>query len=306
MSSLNVNYESKLAGAKGLLVLFGSFFVLIVVASLIASSVNGLDFGDRNRLLISSAVQGVIAFFLPAWLAARVSSGAPARLLGLESSVPVRTYLGVVIAFAIGLPAINQIIVWNEGMHLPESMGAVEKVLRQWEEANGGVAEKLLSTDTVWGLVSGILVVGLLTGFCEEIFFRGALQRMFGMCGLGSQWSVWLAAFIFSAVHFQFFGFVPRLLLGAFFGYLFLYSDSIWPGVVAHALNNSIVVVSYWLISRGVSTSDAGSIGVASDGSFPWVPLASAVALAIFFIFSWRYFFSINHKMYGKNRESGN
>ena len=71
MSSLNVNYESKLAGAKGLLVLFGSFFVLIVVASLIASSVNGLDFGDRNRLLISSAVQGVIAFFLPAWLAAR-------------------------------------------------------------------------------------------------------------------------------------------------------------------------------------------------------------------------------------------
>ena len=99
------------------------------------------------------------------------------------------------------------------------------------------------------------------TGLGEEMFFRGALQRI---CCDGMRrrhLAVWTAAFVFSTLHFQFFGFVPRLVLGAFFGYAYLWSGSLWVPVIGHALNNSAVVAFMWMGNNSIDVAAMGEAG---------------------------------------------
>ena len=96
--------------------------------------------------------------------------------------------------------------------------------------------------------------------------------------------AVWISALIFSAMHFQFYGFVPRLVLGAFFGYMYLWSGSLWVPVVGHAINNTAVVVLTWLKEQGIASS-IDSVGVA-ESSVPYAAIASVLAtLALMIVF---------------------
>lgn len=128
-----------------------------------------------------------------------------------------------------------------------------------------------------------ILVIGVLTGIGEEFFFRGALQRMLVWCRVNHHVAIWTAAFIFSSLHFQFFGFVPRLLLGAFFGYMYWWSGNIWVNSFAHALNNSLVIISTWCINKGYISEEFDMFGV-SDGGIPVFAMLSAISVAVVII----------------------
>lgn len=266
-----------------LMVLFFTFFVFLIISAGIAAVLVEVPcIGERGRILISSALQCVLAFCLPAWLAARFACNEPWRFLGVSTPVSVRPFFGVVIVYILALPAMNQLIAWNEAIHFPEWASGLESTLRGWEEANGAIAEKVLASDGIISMLTGILVVGMLTGFSEELFFRGAMQKIFQDSGIMPGLAVWSAAVIFSAVHFQFFGFFPRMLMGAFFGYLLLWTGSLWPGVFAHALNNSIVVVGAW-IAGSDSLVTVDSFGIAGEGEVPWGAITSFAATAIFF-----------------------
>ena len=122
-----------------------------------------------------------------------------------------------------------------------------------------------------------------MAGLSEEILFRGTLQQLFLSSGLNRHLAIWITSIIFSAIHMQFFGFVPRLLLGAYFGYLLWWSRSLWLPVIIHAFNNSIVVYSTWKsgeISEGGGDSSIDQWGLDS----PMLILASAI-LTVFIIF---------------------
>ena len=95
--------------------------------------------------------------------------------------------------------------------------------------------------------------------------------------------AVWIVAFVFSTLHFQFYGFVPRMLLGAIFGYAYLWSGSLWVPVIAHAYNNSSVVVMTWLQKAGMASAEASEVGASS----PWLAVSSAV-LAIVLMLVYR------------------
>ena len=130
----------------------------------------------------------------------------------------------------------------------------------------------------VWDLIASVVCVGLLTGLGEEMFFRGALQRI---CCDGMRrrhLAVWTAAFVFSTLHFQFFGFVPRLVLGAFFGYAYLWSGSLWVPVIGHAFNNSAVVAFMWM---GNNSIDAASMGEAGSQSAVVAIVSAVVTVAM-------------------------
>ncbi|MDE6177435.1 MAG: CPBP family intramembrane metalloprotease, partial [Paramuribaculum sp.] len=93
-------------------------------------------------------------------------------------------------------------------------------------------------------LIISVIIIGVLAGVSEELFFRGTLQRLLITRPMPPHIAIWLTAVIFSLVHFQFFGFVPRVLLGAFFGYLAWWSGSVWLPAIIHAVNNSVVVIT--------------------------------------------------------------
>jgi hypothetical protein len=104
-----------------------------------------------------------------------------------------------------------------------------------------------------------ILIIGVLTGLAEELFFRGALQGLFFSTRINRHAIIWIVAIIFSALHFQFYGFIPRMLLGAYFGYLVWWSGSLWTSVAIHALNNSIVAVSQSLSAQDTVVASESS-----------------------------------------------
>ena len=270
--------------------LVAAFLILLIVTAMCQQIVGATGISQRSQLLVGSALQGILAFIIPSLTVARIESPTPGKTIGF--GIPSwKAVAGVAILYAISLPAFNQIVLWNAEMSLPDSMAALEKTLRQWEDNAEAATSVILDDPSWWGLVSGVLVVGVVTGIAEEMFFRGGIQRILSRTSIGPVASVWIAAFIFSAVHFQFFGFVPRLLLGAMFGYLYLWTRSIWVPAVAHAINNSMVVVASWLTARGAVEADLDNIGAASTG-FPWMAVASAAITIVFLVKARRTLFS--------------
>jgi hypothetical protein len=122
-------------------------------------------------------------------------------------------------------------------------------------------------------------VIAVLPAFGEELFFRGAIIRVF-QDWKGFKTAIWITAFIFSAIHLQFYGFVPRFLMGAFFGYLLLWSENLWLPITAHFINNLLAVIFYYFKYNGYKIPDIDAIGT---GNTLWIGIASG-ALGIFVI----------------------
>lgn len=267
---------------KSLLILLGFFFTGIFLATF-TSSLSASFFGARSwaSTLIQSLGLSAFAFILPAWGAYRMDYANPMRRLGVDHRVSAVAIAGMAMVYVIALPAMNQIILWNGSMHLPGTLQGLEQSWREMEEANGRLAAVLTSQVQVWRMLVNVLTVGVVTGFAEELFFRGAFQGILIHARVGKSASVWITAIVFSLMHFQMFGFVPRLLLGAWFGYLYVWSGSLWLSVSAHALNNSLVVIVAWLMNIGIAGSSLDSIGAVGSGAFPWIALGSALATAV-------------------------
>ena len=158
----------------------------------------------------------------------------------------------------------NFIVHCNESIAFPEAFHDIEIQLKSMEESSQKSIEILLGFNTstsIVNLIISILIIGILAGLSEELFFRGALQNIFRTSSMKYHSAIWVTALIFSAMHFQFYGFIPRLLLGAFFGYLAFWSKSLWLPIFAHVLNNSMVVISTWLISKNTDIIDVNKIG---------------------------------------------
>lgn len=264
-------------------VLFSLFFIMMIALSMGVILINKIECDERTKGLIIASLQCVLVFIIPALIYARISSRSPIQEVGMDCSPKGKQIFWVVLLFIIGLPALNQIIFWNESISFPPSLSGVEATFRRLEEQAQKSTEILLSATSIGGLISGILIIGVLTGFSEELFFRGALQRGIVASGVNPHCAIWFSAFIFSFMHFQFFGFLPRLLLGAFFGYLLYWSGSIWLSAFAHALNNSLVVLTAWLIKNDFLSIEIEKIGVCESG-FPWIAIISIIIFLLLII----------------------
>ncbi len=203
---------------------------------------------DPWRMSIAMMViQDVGIFIIPAFITARIfNNGRTVQTLMLDK-FPRWSQLGMMLLIYIAsIPIMNSIIEWNEGIRLPESMAGIEQWLRAQEDMALQATELMMDIDSVGQLIVVILTVGLLTGIGEELIFRGSIQRLMIENRVNIHAAIWISAFIFSALHMQFYGFVPRMLLGAFFGYLVVCSGSLWLPILAHALNNTMATVTYY------------------------------------------------------------
>lgn len=264
-----------------LMVLLGVFAVGLLLTGVIAMAVQPLKgAGERTSMLILSVMQCVLAFCLPAWAAGRLTTKDSFRWLHMRRLPTWKSLLGVVIVYLLALPAMNQLISWNESIHFPENLAWLEDTLRMSEDAARAASGRMLSSMGFGAMLAAVAVVGVLTGIAEEMFFRGGLQNILTMPGKNA-FAVWTAAIVFSAVHFQFFGFVPRVVMGVFFGYLLVWTGSLWVPVFAHALNNSIVVVACYIAGGDGTLPEIDSIGISQNEEFPWNALTSAVATAL-------------------------
>lgn len=254
-------------------------FVCYVLMSLLAGVATSWgESVSTPKMRILAMVQDVMVFIVPAVVTALMVTRIPANLLCINKNLSISTALLALLTMIAAVPALNLVIIWNASIHLPESMAGLELWFRATEDAAEQSIGYILGGSDAGDLVMSILIVGIAAGFSEELFFRGALQRLLGTGGIGRQAAVWIAAIIFSCFHFQFFGFVPRVLLGAYFGYLLLWSGCLWLPIIAHVLNNSIYVVNNWVAARqGLTSVTPG--GEMPDGPASWLLIAISVAL---------------------------
>lgn len=219
-------------------------FCLIIASAFLFPLLHRVISRPEAFMRISAVIQDLLLFIVPAIGMAVVVTKLPARLLCVDFLGSPYYLLAAVVTLLVSIPAMNCVVAWNESWHLPESMSALEELCRQMEETSRQAVDLLMSGSSIGALIVSILIVGVLAGFSEELFFRGALQRVISMCRINHHVAIWLTAFIFSAFHFQLFGFVPRMLLGAYFGYLLYWSRSLWVPMVCHIVNNTLVVLS--------------------------------------------------------------
>jgi hypothetical protein len=274
-------------------VLFGLFFIgALITFALMA--VFGISSQTRGELLASAVIQDSFMFIMPALVSIAIMYKGPLRYLGISNNhntLTIRPFLGVLIVFIIGMPCMNWLIEWNNNISLPAFASGLEQSMREMEDNAQKVTAILLNDTSVAGLITGVLIVGVLAAISEELFFRGALQKIFT---INSAWkAIWMAGFVFSFMHFQFFGFIPRLLMGVFFGYLFYWTGSLWVPIAAHAFNNSVTVIVSWLTTNHYisETSPISTLGDTASG-FGYLAAISLVALILFFIYPRKYFFT--------------
>lgn len=211
------------------------------------------------KMRVATVIQDILIFILPAIVTAMLVTRRPAELLCIDS-FPSRlpSWLLPILTLLASIPAMNALIAWNEGLTLPSSMASVEEWMRSSETGAAEMIQILTGGTSVGSLIMSILIVGIFAGFSEELLFRGGLQRLMTTGGLNHHIAIWLTAFIFSAIHMQFFGFFPRLLLGAFFGYLLYWTGSLWVPIIIHTLNNTIVAISMWSDRVHATYSEVG------------------------------------------------
>ena len=233
------------APGRRLLMLLLTYVVGLIVTSFAAALL--MRMGGDGRMLamlrISTVVQDIFLFVLPPLITALIVTRQPVRLLALAKLPSLQVSLLAVVVMLVSSPLMTWVIELNDNVHLPESLAGLEASLRALETSAAGAVETLMGPNTTGNLIINILIVGVLAGFSEELFFRGGLQRLLATTKMSGHVAIWLSAFIFSALHMQFFGFVPRMLLGAFFGYMLMWSGSLWLPIMLHALNNSLFVI---------------------------------------------------------------
>ena len=274
------------------IILWSCFFFGLVFASIITAALTGiLSIGSKPLLTISIVLQDLLVFIIPAFITARFITSKPMSFLKLNATPHWRDILFVILLLAISMPVMNYIVYLNEQLSLPDSLSAIEQWMRATEDAAKAVTDSFLTGNTLLGLLGCVLLLGVLTGLSEEMLFRGALQGTL-IESRNVHFSIWLTAFVFSVLHFQFFGFVPRMLLGAIFGYLLVWTGSLWVPVIAHALNNSVVVISSYFHPTTPEATNAieisfETIGVPTDGDFP--KLAFISLILTYFLLRYRY-----------------
>lgn len=141
------------------------------------------------------------------------------------------------------IPVVGLVATLNGMIHLPDFLGGLSAWMAEVEAESNSILETILGDQGMCVLLLNILICAVFPAVCEEFFFRGTLQPFFRNWFRNKHAAVWVTAFIFSAIHLQFSGFFARLLLGAYLGYLFVWSGSLWLPILAHLLHNTLSIV---------------------------------------------------------------
>jgi membrane protease YdiL (CAAX protease family) len=148
------------------------------------------------------------------------------------------------------LPLMSVLIAWNAGAHFPGALHDFEVWARASEDRAAVLTKFLTNFNSGARFAVGVVVIALVPAIAEELVFRGVIQKNL-VRWFSPHVGVWLGAAIFSAIHFQFFGFVPRFVLGLVLGYLYLWSGNILVSMAAHFTQNALQLLILYLTQRG-------------------------------------------------------
>lgn len=185
----------------------------------------------------------------------------------------------MIVLMLFAIPAINWMGELNAKLDLPPAFDGIESWMKNMEKEAEALTTTFLKMNSLQSLFFNLLLIAVVPAFGEEFLFRGALQRIFSELTANKHLGIWISAVLFSALHLQFYGFVPRMLLGALFGYALLWTGSMWVPIVGHFVNNGTAVLISYFEQRGKISASVETIGSTSDQLV--LVLVSFVGLAL-------------------------
>ncbi|MBN4072172.1 CPBP family intramembrane metalloprotease [Flavobacteriales bacterium AH-315-E23] len=265
--------------------------VFTLLGALLGSSIFGISIIDNPDILNQVNEPNVVSalklmqifqhlglFIAPALLFAYMFGNKIQDYLRINRNPLPLTYLLAALIMLLALPVVNWMITLNEAMVLPEFLAGVEEWMKQAEESATGITEKFLIMDSTGDLVVNLLMIAILPAIGEELLFRGVIQRILISWTKNIHWGVWISAILFSAMHMQFYGFLPRMMLGVLFGYLFVWSGSLLLPMFCHLINNGAAVIFAYLSGIDELIAQEGELAATTYETL--FTLASAITIA--------------------------
>jgi hypothetical protein len=264
---------------------FGIFFVISLLGSLILTQITGiglfemadmskLDSGDPKMMTVIRGMlllQFLGLFVIPSLLFSYFSDPKPMDYIGLKQPGKMSYWIIAVALLIIAIPVVEYTGLFNKNLNFGKG---VQTWAQSMEDEAAKTIQFMLGTTSVVDLVLNIIFIAAFAGIGEELFFRGILQRLF-IKGTKSPWAgIIIAAFFFSFFHFQFFGFIPRFLLGILLGAIYWYSGSLWTAIIAHFFYDAFIIVLAYFNPQMIKNPDASMLDKSMLGMMALVSAA--------------------------------
>lgn len=249
--------KAKSAGSQFLILIsiaMVSFFLLGLLGTIVLSAITGInvvELADISKMNFSKpgiisfirgmqVVQFISLFLVPSLICAHLFSTDGKNYLGLKTPSNKFYFLVGVAIMLISIPLVNWLGELNKNFHFSTE---VDSWMKRSEDEAAKTVQALLSKHTVKDLMLNIFFIAGLAAVGEELLFRGMVQRLL-IKMFKTPWpGIIITAFLFSAMHMQFYGFLPRFLLGILLGAIYWYSGSLWTAILAHFVYDGLLIV---------------------------------------------------------------
>lgn len=243
--------------------------------------------GSINFMKYFQVVNQLGVFVLPALAFAYLATRKVSSYLKLKAQFSFPVLLISVMLIIISIPVINRLVEINEQMKLPDALWRIENWMQNTEDQTKVLTDAFLNVNTIGGLLVNLFVIAFLAAIGEEFLFRGILLRIFDEWFHNIHFAVLISAVLFSAMHMQFYGFLPRAVLGIILGYIFVWSGNLWIPIILHCIFNSISVIAAYLYDKGMITTDVDTLGTNMDNTIVFGSLLLSLVL-MFIIYKMR------------------
>ena len=283
----------------GIIVLSCTIFTLMI-GVLLAFPIFGSNILQSLSNLANSTSPEIIAigkymqiisqlgmFVIPSLIFAFLANRSIGGYFKLKVKPKTITILLSVILTIAAIPLINKMIEINSFLRLPEFMSGIENWMKASEKDAGKMTQLFLNVNTTSGLLLNLFMIAVIPAFGEEFLFRGIILRIFHEWSKNIHAAIIFSAMLFSAFHMQFYGFLPRMMMGILFGYLFYWSGTLWVPIIAHFINNAIAVVGIYLTFNGTANLNLDNLGTGSSGvmmDFVSLILVTGIILLIYIV----------------------
>lgn len=260
------------------LILYGILFGSGGFINLLAANENITDINFLRIVQIFSSfgifIAGPIAY-------AQVEKYKPLSYFHFNKPFDISLIFTVFVLMLLASPLLELIASLNQKMALPHFLEDLQSWMKEKEEEASALTKQLLTMHSYGDLAINLLMIAIIPAIGEELLFRGGLQNIFASWFKNPHIAIWITAILFSAIHLQFFGFFPRMLLGALFGYLLLWGKNIWLPIFGHFMNNGTAVIMAFVMQKQGKSLDE----IEKNETFEvWGYLVSAIITLVLLI----------------------
>jgi uncharacterized protein len=281
-----------------ILLVFGFLLISSIAGIILARPIFNLNLSEVYQALSNpntgnlavvkyfQIIQSIFLFLVPALIAAWLFSENMPGYLQADQKPEAVTLLVAMVALIAAIPLLNALALLNSEMVLPSWMHALEVKIKSMEDTAGKLTGLFLTGGDGFTLALNMFMIAVLPALGEEFLFRGVIQRLLTEWTRNKHVGIWMAAFIFSFIHFQFYGFLPRLLLGLYFGYLLVWTSSIWVPVTCHFINNGVAVLYYHFSTMPMGETNMDKLGTTKE--YIYVLYLSIISTTLLLLFIYK------------------